>query len=163
VIVNIEKPDDTSKFEFKFETQGNEIDAITLIETLASLDELFSTVSKECYSNVNCKLAVSAHKPGSFIIDLSAIVMSVAPLITPTNISSAYSIIGMVKNCFDIKKHIGNKKPTRVEKRESGLNVTNSDGLVKTYSNEMEKFFESPKIEATTVNIINNRQQQYRN
>ena len=143
-----------SVLSFRFDTDLSQISAKTLAETLGKLGEIFAVVNEECYPDVTCNLKVTAHRPGSFIIDIITLAAITPLLFTPDNVQYAHLMISMVKNCFDIKKHIGNEAAKKIEDTDTGISVTNALGELKAFPRESRKFFESPKIEAEVVNII---------
>lgn len=145
-----------SNFSFTFEG-SSEIDATNLAAGLNALNSLVLETQETNYPDSKCNLKVKASREGSFEVDLSVLAMTAISFLTPENINYATNIAKLILQFFDIKKHIGNKKP-KVTKNTEKTIVENANGEIKEYPGKAYSFFTNAKIETAIVQIVESGQ-----
>jgi hypothetical protein len=144
----------TASFGFKLDGES-EIEITTLTNALNALNELVTETASSCYPGSECQLKAVATKQGSFYIDLSVVAATLDSLFTRDNITIAFGLVACIKTMLDIKAHIKNKEPKKVEKKENALEVKNSEGATKKFNIDASAFFSNCNIEKAIVNFIN--------
>lgn len=142
----------TANFSFSFEG-SNEIDASNLAMGLSALNSLVIETQETSYPDSTCNLKVKASREGSFEVDLSVLALTAISMFSPENINYAANITKLILQFFDIKKHIGNKKP-KVTKHTDKTIVENATGQIEEYSDKAYSFFANAKIETAIVQIV---------
>lgn len=136
---------------FKIKYEGdNEVSLNTLVQTLYSLNELIDLAVD---GDFEYEYKVTACEKGSFVLDINATAFIAQTLITPENISFIKNSLSVVKEWFEIKKHLRNSPPAKVETTDKGVNITNTRGDVFNSSFNGAKILYEPKINANVINF----------
>lgn len=146
-----------SENSFSFEFNGESyIYADTLSATIDNTIKALQYITSKKDPEAFVKLKITKFSHGSFDIDLQAIVSFIPTIINPPNIQLAGSIVGLLVNSFELKKHLKGKKPSKVVYREENAVVTNEYDEELAVDKETAKtYFENGQIDAHIVNIFN--------
>jgi len=135
---------------------NNEIDAMLLASTMNDLVNILQQITYEIEPESFIKLTVTSFRPGSFNIDIKAIVNYFKNLLNKDNLEMASKILGILLACFQIKKHLKGDKPKSVEYKEDKSVITNSAGEQLIEDKRCaEIYFKNNKIDKNITNIFN--------
>lgn len=136
---------------YKFKYEGdNDISLIALNQTLSAINELTKLAVNNQFEY---EFKISATEKGSFILDIYSIAYVTANLINPDNILYMKNCLSVVTEWINIKKHLGDKPPKKVEHTGKEVNITNCKGTVLHCSLEGAEFLNNAQIGTMIVNL----------
>lgn len=144
-----------SNFTFVLEGDRHDLPVDDLIGTLGNLNLLLSTTSTTYCPEAKSQLKINATQSGSFQIFLETAILASASFFTPANIQTAKHVFDIIKTFFEIRKHIGNNPPNKIEKQKDKTVVENSYGISKDFSKDSSMYFDNPTYENCIINVIN--------
>lgn len=113
---------------FKLKYEGdNEISLDVLSETLNAINELTKLAVDNKFKY---EYRISACEKGSFVLDIFSIAQVASNLLTVDNILYIKNSLSTIKEWLEIKKHLKNSPPKKVEKVDGGVSITNTSGDV---------------------------------
>lgn len=152
---------ETQIYNFRLTLSGaNEIEASALCTQLTELDNLlkFATLGTGEY-----RLNVAGTNKGSFEILLTSIATAAITLTQPESFLVVQNGLKVIKEWFELKKHLKGDKPKKVEKTPNGAKVTNSGGKEMLATAEGARFFENAVIDNSIVKIFIGQESSSRN
>lgn len=150
-----------SRDSFKVSFGGpSSIDAEAFARTIQNIVHIVQESSKIVDPKCFVRLEINKTQEGSFETILDAIARHTETLFTNTNITVATAIIGGVVGLFQIKKHLGGKKPLRVEIiNEEETEITNHKKEKQTFNTQVvNNYFGNTSIDASISQIGSNLQ-----
>ncbi|MDU1412686.1 MAG: hypothetical protein E6929_07720 [Clostridium sp.] len=117
---------DNSKFSISY-GGNNDIDAMSLINSLNGTIELINYIVKESNPDAELKINILGTQKGSFIIALETFIASVPSILTIDNINMAKASIEMFVNILSLKKHLKGSKPKEIEKHGEFVSIINKE------------------------------------
>lgn len=141
------------KYSFVIKLSGeNEVPIDLLCTTLNEFNNLTSYAKKnDCIYNYN----VVATNQGSFEVAMAGFATVAVTMFTTENINYIKSSLSLIKEWFDLKKHLDGNKPKSVTRSDEGVRIENTKGDVIMTSNEGARYLENAKIDNSIVNIVN--------
>lgn len=115
------------KQEYKFTIKFDGPDYIP-VDLLCNTLVSFQALSNETPLDAKFTYNVIAHKQGSFEAEISAIATVAPILLSPANINFVLNSLQIVKQWFEIKKHLKGEKPKSVVYEGNSANVENMEG-----------------------------------
>uniref|UniRef100_A0A7V2ZHH6 Uncharacterized protein n=1 Tax=Ignavibacterium album TaxID=591197 RepID=A0A7V2ZHH6_9BACT len=115
----------------KFDGELNQIDAQTLIQSLACIVTIVEEVNQELFSDQVIDIKINAISKGSFIIDIdiiTKILSEVTPLLQRENVDLLAKIIAIITGIFTIRKFLKGEKPTERKDYEENIQIKNTEG-----------------------------------
>lgn len=115
----------------KFDGELNQVDANTLISSLACVVTIVNEVSQEVSPEHKIDIKINAINKGSFIINLEFITQllnDAQSLLTKDNIQVLGEIVGIIGGLLGLRKFLKGKKPKEVKESNQEVAITNSDG-----------------------------------
>lgn len=136
----------STNFTIKFDGELNQVDAKTLINSLACIVTIVEEANLELYTDKKVDVKINALNPGSFLVDIgliSQLYESVTPLLTKENVEFGAEILTLITGLLGLRKFLKGKKPVEVTKENEELSIKNVEG-------------HSIKIEQKVFHIYNN-------
>ncbi len=137
-----------SRASFSYAFEGSsDVNAAILGSSLSSLSSVVDRLVSEGENGKEYSLKVTATRKGSFVVDLSLMVVAAQQLIPV--IQGAGTIISITKGILDIKKALKGEKPKDVVKNESEnvIEITSPDGSHLVVPAGSDVVFRDPKID----------------
>lgn len=139
---------------FKLKYEGdNEISLDVLNQTLNAINELTKLAVDNKF---RYEYRISACEKGSFVLDIFSIAHVASNLLTIDNILYIKNSLSTIKEWLEIKKHLKNSPPKKVEKVGGGVSITNTSGDVYYSSLEGAKILCNSNINNLVMNIACN-------
>jgi hypothetical protein len=138
--------EDKSSFTIKFAGELNQVDANTLISSLASLVSIIEEIKQTDFSDQKIDVKVKALSPGSFLVEIdlfTSTIETLTSLLTSDNVHIAASIVTIVGGLYGIRKFLKGKKPKEVDKIREEIEVTNADGEKNNFSPKVYNIYNS--------------------
>lgn len=149
-----------SKSCFGIHLDGDsEIDATLLANTISDMAELTKSLAKVENPEAYVKMNVTAFRNGSFQIDFSTICEVSTSILNIAQGSTAFAlaVVGIIKGCFEIKKHLKGSAPKAVTNSgKDSVEVENADGTKICVPKSSATVINDIKIDQLVVNISNN-------
>jgi hypothetical protein len=142
----------SAQFRFRFDGE-NDIAAESLVGSINNMIDLISTATNDMDSSAYAKLRIQTVKPGSFEIDLQAIVACAVTLMPAIDLAT--TVLKLIVSVFELKKHLKGKPPKEISEKIAGFSVTNNAGEEKIFHEKAGLFFNKPKYDNCVVNIFN--------
>lgn len=146
-----------SESSFSFHIDGDSsIDAFSLSKIIGNMAELTEIAVHTDEPEANVNVSVTALKPGSFVIDFSAVCGIVNTMISnaPNMLSAASNAISTIKGFFEIRKLLNGKAPQSVKEiSENSICVTNDNGESTIVNKSSGAVINNPRAENLTQNI----------
>ncbi|MBI4681351.1 MAG: hypothetical protein HY753_09180 [Nitrospirae bacterium] len=117
-------------YHLYFGTKAEEIDPITLATSLLSLTTVVDELNRELHTNKKIELKVKPFKPGSFDVPVEFVQLSLAAVLSSSNLSYINQIIEYFVNLLNLRKHLKSQRPQKVNQIGDKVEVTNHDGNV---------------------------------
>ncbi|MGI6602164.1 MAG: hypothetical protein ACOX3P_00805 [Saccharofermentanales bacterium] len=133
------------------------IDANLLAETIKDVVNLVEYSKREISPRTNVELKVDAFQPGSFEIAFKA-VFDVLSSDAAGNIAGVLALVmAAVPIIIRITKHLGGKKPSKIEKKEATNSVVihNNDDVELTVNQSIYNIYATPDCNSTVANMFN--------
>jgi len=135
---------------------ASQIDAEALTAALGGIVEIAKILASETTPESHAKVIIKPPKAGSFEIALSMIVFYAPQLFTKDNYHAAKTVYEILKDIFEIKKHLSGEKPKEVSDGGNGQSVVvNQSGERKNVSKvSVKQFFQNAKLDNCIVQIF---------
>lgn len=118
--------ENNSKFSISF-GGNNDIDALTLINSLNGTIQLINYIAKEENPDANVKINILGTEKGSFIINLETLISCLPSIFTLDNINMAKLMVETFIDMLNLKKHLKGSQPKEIDKNENGVSIINRD------------------------------------
>ncbi|WP_346913881.1 hypothetical protein [Clostridium sp.] len=163
---------DNSKFSISY-GGNNDIDAMSLINSLNGTIELINYIVKESNPDAELKINILGTQKGSFIIALETFIASVPSILTMDNINMAKASIEMFVNILSLKKHLKGSKPKEIEKHGEFVSIINKENEKVTITNNvfniygkdgdklLSKIFNSTLSDRDKISIIEDGKEKF--
>lgn len=118
------------KLLIKFGGELNQVDANTLINSLASILTIVNEVSVDVSPEHKIDIKINALEKGSFIVNLELITQLIdgaQTLITKNNLEILRDIVAIIGGLYGIRKFLKGKKPKEIKESEKSVILINSN------------------------------------
>ena len=125
-----------SQFHIRYDIADSEIELDNLIESLQGFKNSIELIKTYYNDEAELQVKVKAVEKGSFLLYLGLQVMEnwgyVTSLFNRDNVKLTSAIISSLSHSINIKKHLGGKKPKKVEEKQGGieLKIENQNGNI---------------------------------
>jgi hypothetical protein len=116
-------------FKLRYRGELNEIDADTLLKSLAGITHTIAELSNELGGG-RVEIKIKALDRGSFLVHLAIIPESIKNLFSSLDIDNIQKLLSSLVNLLHLKKFLKGEKPDKVSERANEVEVTNNTGTI---------------------------------
>jgi hypothetical protein len=145
-----------SQGEFSFSFEGkNSINAETFSKTITAVIEAIQIVTANEEPDAFFKLEISSFRPGSFTMDLIAVMGVIPSLLNEQNLDTAQKVVTIFLGVLGIKKFLKGKPPKQIKHDKGMAVITNERGENSSVpASAANLYFQNAKIDKAIINII---------
>lgn len=142
-----------SQFHIRYDIEDSEIELENLIESLQGFKSSIEIIKDYYNEDADLQVKVKAVDKGSFLLYLGLQVMDnwgyVTSLFNSENVKLTSAIISSLSHSINIKKHLGGKKPKKIEEKKEGIEVKieNKNGNVLIVNTQEFNIFSNSGID----------------